>query len=321
MPVNSSMRLTFSRFCATACAALVCAAPAHAASAAASHQDAVHVAAANAASSAAPNAGAVSNAGGFISRLFDRAVPGGTAAVPVGQGATAPKVTYQGERVMVLQDEGAWVAIVGIPLSEKPGTQTVTVADAKGQSRTVSFEVANKTYEAQHIKLTNKRHVNPNPEDVARYKRELDEQLAAYRVYTDTVPSNVMLDRPVPGRLSSPFGLRRIFNGEERNPHSGLDFAAAAGTPVKAPAAGRVILVGDYFFNGKTVFLDHGMGMISMYCHLSAIDVKVGQQVARGEAFAKVGSTGRSTGPHLHWNMSLNAVRVDPAIFIGMHTP
>lgn len=258
---------------------------------------------------------------GFISRFFDRAVPGGTAAVRVADGGAAPKVMFQGERVMVLQDEGAWVAIVGIPLTEKAGTQSVSATDAHGNTRKISFDVGSKTYEAQHIKLTNKRHVNPNPEDVARYKRELDEQLAAYSIYTDSLPSNVMLDRPVPGRLSSPFGLRRIFNGEERNPHSGLDFAAATGTPVKAPAAGRVVLVGDYFFNGRTVFLDHGMGMISMYCHLSAIDVKVGQQVARGEAFAKVGSTGRATGPHLHWNMSLNGVRVDPAIFIGMHTP
>ena len=133
-------------------------------------------------------------------------------------------------------------------------------------------------YAAQRITLKNPRQVNPSDEDMKRIEREMAEQSAANRSYRAGVtPSNLILDRPVPGgRLSSPFGLRRIFNGEERNPHSGLDFAVPAGTPIKAPAAGVVTLVGDYFFNGKTVFLDHGQGMVSMFCHMSAIDVKVG---------------------------------------------
>ncbi|MCO1691316.1 M23 family metallopeptidase, partial [Pseudomonas aeruginosa] len=152
-------------------------------------------------------------------------------------------------------------------------------------------------------------------------ERELAEQTAAYRRFSPGLPSNLMLDKPVDGPLSSPFGLRRFFNGEERNPHSGLDFAVPAGTPIKAPAAGKVILIGDYFFNGKTVFVDHGQGFISMFCHLSKIDVKLGQQVPRGGVLGKVGATGRATGPHMHWNVSLNDARVDPAIFIGAFQP
>jgi murein DD-endopeptidase MepM/ murein hydrolase activator NlpD len=156
-----------------------------------------------------------------------------------------------------------------------------------------------------------------------RIEREMAEQSAANRGYrAGVVPSNLLLDRPVDGgRLSSPFGLRRFFNGQERNPHSGLDFAVPAGTPIKAPAAGTVVLVGDYFFNGKTVFLDHGQGFVSMFCHMSAIDVKVGDEVPRGGVVGKVGATGRATGPHLHWNVSLNDARVDPAIFIGAFKP
>ncbi|MNV61088.1 Murein DD-endopeptidase MepM [compost metagenome] len=123
------------------------------------------------------------------------------------------------------------------------------------------------------------------------------------------------------GPLSSKFGVRRFFNGEERNPHSGLDFAVGAGTPIKTPAAGKVILIGNYFFNGNTVFVDHGQGFISMFCHMSKIDVKVGQQLARGGVVGKVGATGRATGPHMHWNISLNDARVDPAIFIGAFQP
>ncbi|WP_420042505.1 peptidoglycan DD-metalloendopeptidase family protein [Bordetella genomosp. 13] len=268
-------------------------------------------------------AAAAAHAEGYISRKLNAAVPGGVAVVALGEGAQAPQASFGGHRVLVVREDGRrWVAIVGIPLDAKPGQAVLQVRDAEG-SRGVSFAVSDKEYVAQHITLKNRRQVSPDPEDLKRIQRELDEQMAAYAVYrADVTPSNVILDRPVDGgRLSSPFGLRRFFNGEARNPHSGLDFAVPAGTPVTAPAAGRVVLVGDYFFNGRTVFVDHGQGMISMFCHLSEIDVKVGDELARGAPVGKVGATGRATGPHLHWNVSLNNVRVDPAIFIGAFKP
>lgn len=256
---------------------------------------------------------------GFITRLLDRPVPGGVAAVPLGQAAAAPRAWFNERPVLVLHEDGQrWIAVVGVPLGTAPGQQALQVQVAGHPRHAVAFQVQGRQYREQRITLQNTRQVNPNPDDQRRIARELDEQLAAYRRFTPgVVPSNVHFDKPVEGRLSSPFGLRRFFNGQERNPHSGLDFAAATGTPIKAPAAGQVILVGDYFFNGKTVFVDHGQGLISMFCHLSAIDVVVGQQLARGQVLGKVGATGRATGPHLHWNVSLNDVRVDPAIFIG----
>jgi len=265
---------------------------------------------------------APSHAESFIARLLNKPVPGGVAVVPLGDSPAAPVATYRDRRTMVLRDDGGqWIAVVGIPLDTRPGTQRLAVQE-EGGARMLDFQVGSKTYVAQHIKLKNRRQVNPNPADLARIEKETAAQIDAYRSFRMQGPSNVMLDRPVAGgRLSSPFGLRRFFNGEPRNPHSGLDFAVPAGTPVKAPAAGRVILVGDYFFNGRTVFLDHGQGLISMFCHLSEIGVRVGQDVARGEAVGRVGSTGRATGPHLHWNVSLNDVRVDPAIFIGAFKP
>jgi len=260
---------------------------------------------------------------GYLARRLDAPVPGGVAVVALGAGEQAPRVRYGGHRVLVVrQDGGQWLAIVGVPLSAKAGPAELEVEGA-GATRRVAFEVRAKEYVAQHITLKNRRQVTPEPADLRRIERELAEQNAAYAAYREgVVPSNVVLDRPVSGgRLSSPFGLRRFFNGEPRNPHSGLDFAVPAGTPVAAPAAGRVVLVGDYFFNGKTVFIDHGQGFISMFCHLSAIGVKVGDEVARGAVVGKVGATGRATGPHLHWNVSLNSVRVDPAIFIGAFKP
>ena len=171
------------------------------------------------------------------------------------------------------------------------------------------------------MKLKNTRQVNPLAEDMARINRELAEQNEAYQTFSPTQPSNLLFDKPVQGPLSSPFGLRRFFNGEERNPHSGLDFAVGAGTPIKAPAAGKVILIGNYFFNGNTVFVDHGQGLISMFCHMSKIDVTLGQSLPRGGIVGRVGATGRATGPHMHWNVSLNDARVDPAIFIGAFKP
>ncbi|WP_421152861.1 peptidoglycan DD-metalloendopeptidase family protein [Aeromonas dhakensis] len=255
---------------------------------------------------------------GFISRLLNHPVPGGVAVVPLGSEAQAPTARYQDKPVLVVREEGKrWIAIVGIPLKSQPGPHQLQVSDG----RTLSFTVGSKHYREQHIKLKNGRQVNPLAEDMARINRELAEQTRAYQTFSPAQPSNLLFDKPVEGPLSSPFGLRRFFNGEERNPHSGLDFAVGAGTPIKAPAAGKVILIGNYFFNGNTVFVDHGQGLISMFCHMSKVDVKLGQSLPRGGIVGRVGATGRATGPHMHWNVSLNDARVDPAIFIGAFKP
>ncbi|MGS3179546.1 peptidoglycan DD-metalloendopeptidase family protein [Aeromonas dhakensis] len=255
---------------------------------------------------------------GFISRLLNHPVPGGVAVVPLGSEAQAPTARYQDKPVLVVREEGKrWIAIVGIPLKSQPGPHQLQVSDG----RTLGFTVGSKHYREQHIKLKNGRQVNPLAEDIARINRELAEQTRAYQTFSPAQPSNLLFDKPVEGPLSSPFGLRRFFNGEERNPHSGLDFAVGAGTPIKAPAAGKVILIGNYFFNGNTVFVDHGQGLISMFCHMSKVDVKLGQSLPRGGIVGRVGATGRATGPHMHWNVSLNDARVDPAIFIGAFKP
>ena len=258
------------------------------------------------------------HADSYISRLLNKPVPGGVAVVELGPASQAPKATWQGKPVLVVKDQDArWLAIVGIPLTIKPGTSQ----QVNSGGRNLPFTVGSKKYPEQHITLKNQRQVNPNPDDLKRIEQELDVQVRAYRSFTPGTPSNLLLDKPVNGPLSSKFGVRRFFNGEERNPHAGLDFAVPAGTPIKSPAAGKVILIGNYFFNGNTVFVDHGQGFISMFCHMSKIDVKVGDTVPRGGVVGRVGSTGRATGPHMHWNVSLNDARVDPAIFINAFQP
>ncbi|WP_277963268.1 peptidoglycan DD-metalloendopeptidase family protein [Pseudomonas sp. RIT-To-2] len=253
----------------------------------------------------------------YITRLLNKPVPGGVAVIDLGTAAQAPKAFFDGKPVLVVREQQNWRAIVGLPLTQKPGAARITTGD----QRSLGFVVGSKHYPEQHITLKNNRQVNPNPADLKRFEVELAEQLKAYRSFSPGTPSNLLLDKPVNGPLSSRFGVRRFFNGEERNPHAGLDFAVPAGTPIKTPAAGKVILIGNYFFNGNTVFVDHGQGFISMFCHMSKVDVKVGQDLARGAVVGRVGMTGRATGPHMHWNVSLNDARVDPAIFIGAFQP
>lgn len=248
-------------------------------------------------------------------------VPGGIAVVALGESESAPQVSFQNKPVLVIKGDGnQWLAIVGIALNIPAGPQFITVKK-KSQGQQISFTVLDKKYKEQRLTVKNTRHVNPLPEDLKRINLELTAQNNAYQLFSQSTPSNILFDKPVDGPLSSPFGLKRFFNGEPRAPHSGLDFAVPTGTPVRAPANGKVILTGNYFFNGNTVFLDHGQGLISMYCHLSEIDVAVGDVLARGQTLGKVGATGRVTGAHLHWNVSLNDARIDPAILIGMFKP
>jgi hypothetical protein len=244
-------------------------------------------------------------------------VPGGIAVITVGaEGVAVPLVKYQEERVLLTRHNGAWHAVVGLPLTLEPGEQQLSVAE-HGVLRTLAFQVLPKQYAAQYLTLTNKRQVDPNAEDLKRIAREQQSINQAFATWSEQGPDDLRFDLPTSGRLSSSFGLRRYFNNQPRQPHSGLDIAAPAGTPITAPAAGVVIETGNYFFNGNTVFIDHGQGLISMYNHLSRISVKKGARVARGQRIGAVGKTGRVTGAHLHWTVSLNNARVDPILFLS----
>src|SRR5262249_46227979 len=148
--------------------------------------------------------------------------------------------------------------------------------------------VTEKHYLTQSLKVA-PRQVNPSPTDLARIKVERARIEHAMSRWSDDAPASLRFPPPVPGVRSSSFGMRRVFNGESRNPHSGMDIAAASGTPVLSPLSGTVIDTGEYFFNGNTVFIDHGRGLISMYCHLSAIAVKPGQHVDAGIRIGAVG--------------------------------
>jgi murein DD-endopeptidase MepM/ murein hydrolase activator NlpD len=243
-------------------------------------------------------------------------VPGGVAIVCVGRApAPAPEVTFEGQRVLVARVGDAWQAVVGLPLALKPGAQELAVVQGDKTER-MPFRVGRRDYEKQYVALANRRQVEPEPEDLRRIAREQERLTRAFSSYSDVESDGLAFDLPSEGRVSGLFGSRRFFNNEPRLPHSGLDIAAPEGTPIVAPATGVVIETGDFFFNGLSVVLDHGQGVITMYNHLSRVDVIKGLRVARGERIGLVGKTGRVTGPHLHWTVSLNNARVDPALFL-----
>lgn len=245
-------------------------------------------------------------------------VPGGVAVVPLGSvsaSAAMPQAWLGDQPVLVTADRGQWHAVVGLALDMAPGAQELRVKSG-GVMKTQGFEVNPKEYLEQHITLKDSSKVQLSDADELRAAREIAAITELKHRWRAARVTDLAFVLPAKGRLSGHFGLRRIFNGEPRSPHAGLDMAVARGTPVRASARGRVLAVGDYFFNGKTIFIDHGNGLITMYCHLDRIDVQVGRTVGKGRRIGLSGNTGRASGPHLHWSVILNGAMVDPELFI-----
>ena len=242
-------------------------------------------------------------------------VPGGVAVLDLGLAQSAPTARWGEQPLAVVRDNGRWFALLGIPLDTLPGELEISIKN--GSTVTVrQVMVGVKNYPEQRLTIKDKRKVEPNPDDLARIAKEKEATEAVKRNFAANMPETDFL-LPSNGPLSSRFGLRRIFNGLPRNPHAGLDVAVGTGAPIKAPADGVVANTGDYFFNGNTVFIDHGQGLISAYMHMSRIDVRYGQPVKKGEILGAVGATGRVTGPHLHWAVILNNTPVDPELFLA----
>ena len=239
---------------------------------------------------------------------------GTIALVPLENSANVVSVTFLEKPQLISGD----IAIVAIPLFMETGEQEVQVNYSDGTVRDVTIKVLERDYPEERITVTDQEHVSPSATNLERIREEAAQMRAAYELLTPHPTNLLPIVQPVEGRNSSVFGSRRFFNDEPRNPHSGIDWAAPTGTPIKNPTGGTVAVVGDFFFNGKTVLIDHGGGFVSMMCHMSETLVEEGQRIERGEIIGKIGTTGRSTGPHLHWTISLSGVRTDPAVFMSM---
>jgi len=223
-------------------------------------------------------------------------------------------------------DANRWQSLVGIDLDTPIGSHEVTfegLSAGRTVTATMTIEVTPRKF-ATRVLTVNEAYVNPPDSEIVRIMREAAE-LA--HLWTESEPRRLWSDgfvRPVPGRANSAFGSRSVFNGQARQPHGGADLLSPAGTPVHAPNGGRVVLARDLYFTGNTVVIDHGLGVFSLLAHLSVVDAHEGDIVVSGETIGNVGSTGRVTGPHLHWAVRMNGARVDPLSLLavaGARTP
>jgi len=229
-------------------------------------------------------------------------------------GKAKPKVIWMGKKITLLSDNknDAWAGFIGADLTKKPGRYKIkiTLSDSN-RPHAITVSVLSRDYGSRRLTLP-KEMVEL---DAATLKRVIEESKTVKGLFisSDTYPLWMgKWIRPVPGMIVSPFGCRCIINGMERSPHSGVDLKAAEGDPIKATNRGIVALVAHLFFSGLSIVIDHGGGIQSMYFHLSKDFVKVGQVVEKGTIIGLAGSSGRVTGPHLHFGIRLNNGRIDP---------
>lgn len=239
--------------------------------------------------------------------------PGGVAIVDLGSSdEPVPEATLDGNPLLVMRRDERWVAVVGIPLDTEPGSLGINVA-----GKVSNIQVSEHAYREQRLSVENESFVTQTEEQLDRIWGERKIIDAALTHFRNIPVAGVSLAAPIEGAQSASFGYRRFFNDQPRSPHKGMDISGNNGEPVSAPRDGVVAAIGDFFFNGNTVLIDHGQGFVTMYCHLSEITVEKGQQVSIGETIGAVGATGRVTGPHLHFGTYLNGTAVDPAIFLN----
>jgi murein DD-endopeptidase MepM/ murein hydrolase activator NlpD len=240
---------------------------------------------------------------------------GGVAVVDVGDFTNKPKIFYKSREVKSIKEDEKYFAIVGIGLDEKVGKRHI-VAVVKDQKKDFYFDVKSKGYKKEYIKLKSNKRVNLSKKNLSRYQKERKKTKKLLASFNKELSTSLNFISPLTGRLSSPFGKRRYFNNVPKSPHKGVDIAAKKGTPIVATQSGIVSIREEYFFNGNTIYLDHGEGVVSVYCHMQKFAVRVGDFVEQGDVIGYVGTTGRSTGPHLHFGLMLNGEAVDPSIFI-----
>jgi murein DD-endopeptidase MepM/ murein hydrolase activator NlpD len=246
----------------------------------------------------------------------NKIVPGGLMVVMVKNAVGMVEGSFRGKQLHFNPAKGAAKAVTGIDLNTEPGTyQLALTVDGTPLSRDVL--IVKKKYPVQRLTLPEDM-VVLSPENEARAERDQRKMAAIWPVDSLRVWNGRFID-PLPGKaVGTPFGVRRIINNIPKNPHSGVDVTADEGDPVKAPNDGVVILVDNQFYSGNSVVLDHGQGIYTMFFHLSKTMVKYGQAVRKGDVIALVGSTGRSTGAHLHWGVRVQGAKVDPLELIKL---
>jgi murein DD-endopeptidase MepM/ murein hydrolase activator NlpD len=234
----------------------------------------------------------------------------------------AVTVTWNGVEKPLVRHGAGWMTVLGVDLDTQPGTHDalleLTYEGGRKMQRRESIVVAAVDYPTTRLTVE-PRYVELDPEDQARANREAEEIAKIYAAVTPEAYWTEPFQVPIPGATGGRnFGHRRIFNDQPRAPHAGADLSAATGTPIRAANRGRVVLAENLFFSGNAVFLDHGLGVYTVYLHLSEMKVQPGVMVERGDVVGLAGATGRVTGPHLHWGVRIVDARVDPFSLLAL---
>ena len=241
--------------------------------------------------------------------------------LPNEPGSKSVEVIWQNKKIPAFHIHDGWTTIVGVDLDTKAGDHkadvVLTMEDGRVEHRDMTIKVLATKYPTTELKVDEK-YVELSKADLARANRESKETEAIYAITTNEMLFDQAFTIPIPGGTGTNFGHRRVFNGEPRAPHAGADLRATTGTPIRSTNRGRVALAKNLFFTGNTVIIDHGLGIYSLYAHLSRIDVKRGDIVQNGQVVGLAGATGRVTGPHLHWGMRVQGARVDPFTLVGV---
>lgn len=230
----------------------------------------------------------------------------------IGHVAPGSKVEFEGSPMPVAAD-GTFV--LGFS-REAPPTATLVVTSPDGSQDRRTLSISRRDFVVQRVDGLPEPTVNPPPAILARIKAEIAKVIELRKTSIATTDFAKAWIWPATGPISGVYGSQRILNGQPSTPHFGVDIAAPAGSPVRAPVGGVVILAEELYLTGNTVIIDHGLGVNSTYAHLSSIAVKLGQRVEQGQLIGKVGATGRATGPHLHWGLNVGQVRVDAALMV-----
>ncbi len=221
--------------------------------------------------------------------------------------------------VMAAADQHGWRGWIGIDMKTPPGDYSCQW-QSPATSLNIPLHIEPGKFRISRITVK-KSMAEFDAATLARIRREVQALKATYRMHVDASPPVAMQLMPVKGVESTPFGAQRYVNGEPRSPHSGIDIAAAEGTPVQAPLAGRILYVAHMYLNGNTVVIGHGHGLVSVLSHLADTRVHEGDRVQTGDIIGTVGQTGRATGPHLHWSIRFQEARVNPHRLLALgHT-
>jgi murein DD-endopeptidase MepM/ murein hydrolase activator NlpD len=240
--------------------------------------------------------------------------------VPDEPGIQSVEVLWQGKRIPYVDIGSEWVTVIGIDLETKAGNYSGDVRVSKNgtiERRPLTVTVRSVKFPTEQLKVADQ-YVQLSKQNQERANAEAAEITAIHNTITPEVFWSESFVSPIPGIAGANFGKRRVFNGESRNPHNGADLRATTGTPIHSTNRGRVVLARDLFYTGNTVIVDHGMGIYTLYAHLSKIDVAAGDIVERSQVVGLAGATGRVTGPHLHWGARVQNARVDPFSLVNL---